>query len=675
MKTTAAGTRSTEALAKAEVLTQALPWLSTFHGATVVVKFGGNAMVDEALQRAFAAGRRLPALRGPAPGRRARRRSADHRACSNASASSPSSRGGLRVTTPEAMDVVRMVLTGQVQREIVGLINAHGPFAVGLSGEDATPSSPQRRHVMVDGEAVDIGLVGDIVAVDAELVAGAARRRAYPGRLQHRPRPRTARSTTSTRTPPRPRWPSALGAEKLVVLTDVEGLYADWPAPHQVVSRARRRTSWSSCCRASPPAWSRRWRPACARYAAGSARRTCSTAASSTPCCSKCSRTRESERWWYRHEYAARRDRRRAARERRRQRAPQRIDAAVAEGLPVVHAQGGLSAEWTARYGNALMNTFGPPKRVFVRGEGAQVWDADGRRYLDLFAGIAVNSLGHAHPLIVNAVTAQLTTLGHVGNFFATAPQIALAERLVALTGADARGLLRQLGHRGQRGRVQADPADRPHQDRLHRGRLPRPHHGRARADRQAGHPRTLRAAARRGRIRALRRPRGTRGGPRRRDRRVLRRADPGRARRAARPARLPPRGPRTDAASRRAARARRGADRHRTHRRLVRLPAGRHRPGRADAGEGARRRAPIGACLAFGPANGPVRARLARHHLRRQPGGLRRRPRGAARDRARRPARPCPRGRRPVARGHRIARPPRGRRACAAPGCCSRSS
>ena len=115
------------------------------------------------------------------------------------------------------------------------------------------------------------------------------------------------------------------------------------------------------------------------------------------------------------------------------------IDAALAEGLPVVHAQGGLSAEWTARYGNALMNTFGPPKRVFVRGEGAQVWDADGRRYLDLFAGIAVNSLGHAHPLIVNAVTAQLTTLGHVGNFFATAPQIALAERLVALSGADAR--------------------------------------------------------------------------------------------------------------------------------------------------------------------------------------------------------------------------------------------
>src|ERR1700761_9480881 len=112
------------------------------------------------------------------------------------------------------------------------------------------------------------------------------------------------------------------------------------------------------------------------------------------------------------------------------------IGAAQAEALPEVRAHGGLSAEWTARYGGALMNTFGPPKRVFVRGEGAVVWDADGRRYLDMFAGIAVNALGHAHPLIVQAVTAQLTTLGHVSNFFATAPQVALAERLAGLVRA-----------------------------------------------------------------------------------------------------------------------------------------------------------------------------------------------------------------------------------------------
>jgi acetylornithine/N-succinyldiaminopimelate aminotransferase len=106
---------------------------------------------------------------------------------------------------------------------------------------------------------------------------------------------------------------------------------------------------------------------------------------------------------------------------------------ATAEALPDLHPHTGLSAAWTDRYTSSLMNTFGPPKRVFVRGEGAQLWDADGNRYLDLFAGIAVNALGHAHPLIVQAVTAQLTTLGHVGNFFATAPQIALAERLIHL--------------------------------------------------------------------------------------------------------------------------------------------------------------------------------------------------------------------------------------------------
>ncbi|TNC30648.1 acetylornithine transaminase [Mumia zhuanghuii] len=83
------------------------------------------------------------------------------------------------------------------------------------------------------------------------------------------------------------------------------------------------------------------------------------------------------------------------------------------------------------------MNTFGTPQRVLVRGEGAYVWDADGARYLDLLAGIAVNALGHAHPAVIKAVGEQLGTLGHVSNFFATEPQIALAERLLALLGAD----------------------------------------------------------------------------------------------------------------------------------------------------------------------------------------------------------------------------------------------
>ncbi|HEX6246869.1 MAG TPA: acetylornithine transaminase [Nocardioidaceae bacterium] len=97
------------------------------------------------------------------------------------------------------------------------------------------------------------------------------------------------------------------------------------------------------------------------------------------------------------------------------------------------------SATVKDRYAHALMNTFGPPKLVLTRGEGARVWDADGREYLDLLGGIAVNALGHAHPALVSAVTDQLSTLGHVSNFFATEPQVALAERLLALLGVDGR--------------------------------------------------------------------------------------------------------------------------------------------------------------------------------------------------------------------------------------------
>lgn len=107
-------------------------------------------------------------------------------------------------------------------------------------------------------------------------------------------------------------------------------------------------------------------------------------------------------------------------------------DARVAPEVALV-PEGIAGAEWVQRYRGAVMDTFGDPRRILVRGEGVYVWDADGRRYTDLLAGIAVNSLGHAHPLLVAAVTGQLTTLGHVSNFFATPPQIALAERITAL--------------------------------------------------------------------------------------------------------------------------------------------------------------------------------------------------------------------------------------------------
>src|SRR4029450_2443738 len=97
----------------------------------------------------------------------------------------------------------------------------------------------------------------------------------------------------------------------------------------------------------------------------------------------------------------------------------------------------GSSVAVLEAYSESVMNTFGTPKRVFVRGEACYLWDADGRRYLDLLSGLAVNALGHAHPTVLSAVTGQIATLGHVSNFFTTPGQVALAERLTSMTGAD----------------------------------------------------------------------------------------------------------------------------------------------------------------------------------------------------------------------------------------------
>ena len=154
---------------KAGVLVEALPWLQKWHGALVVLKYGGNAMVDDDLKRAFAedvvflrtAGLRPVVVHGGGPQISAMLQRLDI---------ASEFRGGLRVTTPEAMEVVRMVLTGQVGRELVGLLNAHGPLAVGLSGEDGGLLRAARRHAVVDGEPVDVGLVGDVVGVDPAAV-------------------------------------------------------------------------------------------------------------------------------------------------------------------------------------------------------------------------------------------------------------------------------------------------------------------------------------------------------------------------------------------------------------------------------------------------------------------------------------------------------------------------
>src|ERR1700709_2225045 len=114
-----------------------------------------------------------------------------------------------------------------------------------------------------------------------------------------------------------------------------------------------------------------------------------------------------------------------------------------------------------ARYAESMMNTFGPPKLVLTRGEGPYVWDDNGTRYLDLLGGIAVNSLGAAHPALVGAVTEQLQTLGHVSNFFATDPQVTLAERLLDLLGASGKVFFANSGTEANEAALQLTPRNR----------------------------------------------------------------------------------------------------------------------------------------------------------------------------------------------------------------------
>jgi len=212
---------------KAGVLIEALPWLQRFHGTVVVIKYGGHAMVDDKLKEAFAqdmvflrlAGIHPVVVHGGGP---------QITAMLTRLGIKGEFRGGLRVTTPETMDVVRMVLVGQVGRELVGLVNAHGPYAVGISGEDGNLFTAARRTATVDGEQVDVGLVGDVVGVNPDAVLDIVAAGRIPvvstvapdtDGVVHNVNADTAAAALAV----------ALKAEKLVVLTDVQGLYAGWP--------------------------------------------------------------------------------------------------------------------------------------------------------------------------------------------------------------------------------------------------------------------------------------------------------------------------------------------------------------------------------------------------------------------------------------------------------------
>ena len=221
---------------KAATLIESLPWLKKFNDQIVVVKFGGNAMVSEELTRAFAedmvylrtVGIKPVVVHGGGP---------QITKMLERLGIESEFRGGYRVTSPEAMDGGRMVLTGQVSRDLVGHMNEHGPLAASISGEDAGLFVGERRGVEIDGELVDLGLVGDVVAVDPEavhalidagripVVSSIAPDKDTPGQSLNVNADAAAASLAV-----------ALGAAKLVILTDVAGLYSDWPNMDSLVS-------------------------------------------------------------------------------------------------------------------------------------------------------------------------------------------------------------------------------------------------------------------------------------------------------------------------------------------------------------------------------------------------------------------------------------------------------
>lgn len=233
--------RRAAATAKAGTLIEALPWLDRFHGETVVIKYGGHAMTADELRAGFAqdlvflkhAGLRPVVVHGGGP------QVTGHL---DRLGIESEFTAGLRVTTEETIDVVRMVLNGKVNKDIVGLINRYGPYAVGLSGEDANLFTAERKYASVEGQPVDIGLVGEITSVDASMVNALLDNGRIPvissvarARVERHSGDGTVYNVNADTAAAA--LAVALGAAKLVVLTDVEGLYRDWPKSDEVISQ------------------------------------------------------------------------------------------------------------------------------------------------------------------------------------------------------------------------------------------------------------------------------------------------------------------------------------------------------------------------------------------------------------------------------------------------------
>lgn len=219
---------------KADTLTQALPWLREYSGEIMVIKYGGNAMTDDSLKQALArdivflqqVGVKPVVVHGGGP---------QISSMLQRLGIESEFRGGLRVTTPEAMEIVRMVLVGQVGRELVGLINEHGPYAVGMSGEDGRLFTAEQRTVEIDGEDTDIGLVGEVTAVDPSRILDIIDAGRIPVVASVAPDAHGQVLNVNADTAAAA-LASAIGAKRLVMLTNVAGLYANYPDPDSLIT-------------------------------------------------------------------------------------------------------------------------------------------------------------------------------------------------------------------------------------------------------------------------------------------------------------------------------------------------------------------------------------------------------------------------------------------------------
>ncbi|WP_350257332.1 acetylglutamate kinase [Scrofimicrobium sp. R131] len=225
-----------EARRFANTLVQSLPWLKEHHQKIVVIKFGGNAMVSEELQRAFAediaylryAGVQPVVVHGGGP--------QINQMLERLGVRSEFA-GGYRVTNRETMAVVRMVLQGQVNPELVSLINSHGPLAIGLSGDDAAIFNARKMVLKEDGRELDLGLVGEVVDVDPEPVLGQLAAGRVPVISSIAPNVELPGEVLNVNADlAAAALATALGATKLVLLTDVEGLYENWPNKDSLIA-------------------------------------------------------------------------------------------------------------------------------------------------------------------------------------------------------------------------------------------------------------------------------------------------------------------------------------------------------------------------------------------------------------------------------------------------------